>query len=32
MLTDPVINNAKAAAKLLDTMIEFQKEYLEYLK
>jgi alpha-galactosidase len=32
MLADPVVENAKVASKLLDTMIDFQKEYLEYLK
>ena len=32
MLADPVVDNAKAASKLLNTMLDFQKEYLEYLK
>ncbi|MDB2360051.1 glycosyl hydrolase family 4 [Alphaproteobacteria bacterium] len=32
LLSDPVVDNAKAAASLLDTMLEFQKEYLGYLK
>ena len=31
MLADPVVDDAKAAAKLLDTMIDFQKDYLGYL-
>ena len=32
LLADPVVDNAKNAKKLLDTMLVFQKEYLEYLK
>ena len=32
MLADPVINNTKAASSILETMIDFQKEYLGYLK
>ncbi len=32
MLADPVINNTKAASLILETMIDFQKEYLGYLK
>ena len=31
LLSDPVVDNAKAAASLLDTMLDFQKEYLGYL-
>jgi len=31
MLVDPVVDDPKAAAKLLDTMIEVQEEYLGYL-
>jgi len=32
MLADPVVDNTKAAAKLLNTILDFQKEYLGYLK
>jgi len=32
LLSDPVVDNAISAEKLLNTMIVFQKEYLEYLK
>jgi len=32
MLADPVINDTKAASNILQTMIEFQKDYLGYLK
>ena len=32
MLADPLVDNAKAAENLLNTMLDFQKEYLEYLK
>ena len=32
MLADPVVDNSKVAAKLLNTILDFQKEYLEYLK
>ena len=32
MLADPVVDNARSAEKLLDTIIEFQNEYLGYLK
>ena len=32
MLADPVVDNTKAAAKLLNTILDFQTEYLEYLK
>ncbi len=32
LLADPVVDNAKKAGQLLDTMIDFQKEYLGYLK
>ena len=31
MLVDPVVDDPKAAARLLDTMIEVQEEYLGYL-
>ena len=32
MVVMPCVGNAKAAASLLDTMLELQKEYLGYLK
>ena len=32
LLADPIVDNAKAAEKLLSTMIELQHEYLGYLK
>ena len=32
LLADPVVDNAISASKLLDTMIDFQKEFLDYLK
>ena len=32
LLADPVVDNASNAQQLLNTMIDFQKEYLEYLK
>tara|TARA_B100000965_G_scaffold405321_1_gene438930 strand:- start:692 stop:2008 length:1317 start_codon:yes stop_codon:yes gene_type:complete len=32
LLADPVVEDPKAAASLLDTMIETQKDYLGYLK
>ena len=32
MLADPVVDNAKAAEKTLNTMIDLQKNYLGYLK
>ena len=32
LLADPIVDNAKSAEKLLDTMLVFQKDYLEYLK
>ena len=31
MLSDPVVDNPKAAEKLLNTMLDIQKEYLGYL-
>ncbi len=31
LLADPIVDNASSAAKLIDTMIDFQKEYLSYL-
>ena len=31
LLADPIVDNANSAEKLVDTMIEFQKEYLGYL-
>ena len=31
MLADPVVDNPKAAEKLLETMLDVQKEYLGYL-
>ena len=31
MLADPVVDNPSSAAKLLDTMLEVQGEYLNYL-
>ena len=31
LLADPVVGNSNAVESLLDTMIEFQKEYLGYL-
>ena len=32
MLADPVVDNSKSAKNLLDTIIEYQKKYLSYLK
>ena len=32
LLADPVVDNAIKAEQLLNTMIDFQKEYLGYLK
>ena len=32
MLSDPVVDNAKSAEKLLNAILEFQNEYLGYLK
>ena len=32
MLADPVVDNTKSAEKLLNAMLEFQNEYLGYLK
>ena len=32
LLADPVVDNAISAEKLLNTMIDFQQEYLGYLK
>ena len=32
LLVDPVVDNANNASKLLDTMIDLQKEFLGYLK
>ncbi len=32
LLADPVVDNVKSAKKLLDTMLDFQKDHLEYLK
>ena len=32
LIADPVVDNAVKAKKLLNTMIDFQKEYLGYLK
>jgi len=32
LLADPVVDNAKAAASLLDTMIDSQKDFLGYLQ
>ena len=31
LLADPIVDNASSAEKLIDTMIEFQKEFLGYL-
>ncbi len=31
LLADPIVDNAKSAEKLTETMIDFQKEYLGYL-
>ena len=31
LLADPIVDNANSAEKLIDTMIDFQKEYLGYL-
>jgi len=31
LLADPIVDNAKSAEKLIDTMLEFQKDYLGYL-
>ena len=32
LLADPIVGNSNAVDSLLDTMIEFQKKYLGYLK
>ena len=32
LLADPVVDNPAAASNLLDTMLETQKEYLDYLR
>ena len=32
LLADPVVDNMRSADKLLDTMIDCQKDYLGYLK
>jgi alpha-galactosidase len=32
LLADPVVDNAKSAEALLDTMLSSQKDYLGYLK
>jgi len=32
LLADPIVDNVKFAAKLLDNMLSFQKKYLGYLK
>ena len=32
MLADPVVDNARSAEKLLDAVLEFQNQYLGYLK
>ena len=32
LLNDPVVDNAKSAERLLETMLDFQKEYIGYLK
>jgi alpha-galactosidase len=32
LLVDPVVDKARAAEQLLDTMLELQKPYLEYIK
>ena len=32
LLADPVVNNAISAEQLLNTMVDFQQEYLGYLK
>ena len=32
LLCDPIVDNTKSAEKLLNSMLEFQKEYLGYLK
>jgi len=32
LLADPVVDNVKAAASLLDTMIDSQKDFLGYLQ
>ena len=31
LLADPIVDNTNSAEKLVDTMIEFQKDYLSYL-
>ena len=31
LLADPIVDNAKSAEKLLDTMLSFQNDYLGYL-
>ena len=31
LLADPIVDNAASAEKLIETMVEFQKEYLGYL-
>ncbi len=32
LLADPIVDNVQSAKKLLDTMLDFQKDHLEYLK
>ena len=32
MIADPIVDDSKKAEKLLDTMINYQNEYLDYLK
>ena len=32
LLADPIVGNSNTVESLVDTMIEFQKEYLGYLK
>ena len=32
LLADPLVENPNSASSLVDTMIEFQKDYLGYLK
>ena len=31
LIADPVVDNVKSASNLLDTMLEIQKGYLDYL-
>ena len=31
LLADPIVDNAKSAERLIETMISFQKDYLGYL-